>query len=330
MDEVARITRAAGVVGFFTLLSRIFGLLRDIIIGYLFGARGVADAFFVAFRIPNLLRRLTAEGAFSAGFVPVFTDYLTNRTKEEALSVARVIFTFAALVLGALTVLGIIFASPLTYLFAPGFFADGEKFNLAVFLTRLMFPYVFFVSLVALAMGFLNSFRHFMAPALSPVLLNVSIIVCALMITPFLSQPVVSLGYGVLLGGVIQLALQIPFLSRETPSSPHGTRRNWCRSLPGQCPGEHDPGLHACRGECVLPLLCGSVAPVPPWDFRHCPGNRRLTQFFLFGGQEGFRGTAGGALLFASAGEFYHSPRNVRSNGPIGSGICALISEGGV
>jgi len=214
MDEVGRITRAAGVVGFFTLLSRIFGLLRDIIIGYLFGARGTADAFFVAFRIPNLLRRLTAEGAFSAGFVPVFTDYLTNRTKEEALEVARVVFTFAVLVLGALTVLGILFAAPLTYLFAPGFYADGEKFNLAVFLTRLMFPYVFFVSLVALAMGFLNSFRHFMAPALSPVLLNVSIIVCALMITPFLSEPVVSLGYGVLVGGMIQLALQIPFLSR--------------------------------------------------------------------------------------------------------------------
>ncbi len=214
MDEVGKITRAAGVVGFFTLLSRVFGLLRDIVIGYLFGARGPADAFFVAFRIPNLLRRLTAEGAFSVGFVPVFTDYLTNRTKEEALEVARLVFTFAALVLGVLTVLGILFASPLTYLFAPGFFANAEKFDLAVFLTRLMFPYVFFVSLVALAMGFLNSFRHFMAPALSPVLLNVSIIVCALMVTPMLSEPVVSLGYGVLLGGIIQLSLQIPFLSR--------------------------------------------------------------------------------------------------------------------
>ncbi len=214
MDEVEKITRAAGVVGFFTLLSRIFGLLRDILIGYLFGVRGPADAFFIAFRIPNLLRRLTAEGAFSAGFVPVFTDYLTNRTKEEALEVARLVFTFAALVLGVLTVLGILFASPLTYLFAPGFFANAEKFNLTVFLTRLMFPYVFFVSMVALAMGFLNSFRHFMAPALSPVLLNVSIIVCALMITPMLSKPVVSLGYGVLVGGIIQLALQIPFLSR--------------------------------------------------------------------------------------------------------------------
>nr|NIO09956.1 murein biosynthesis integral membrane protein MurJ [Deltaproteobacteria bacterium] len=188
MDEVGKITRAAGVVGIFTLLSRIFGLLRDIIIGYLFGARGAADAFFVAFRIPNLLRRLTAEGAFSAGFVPVFTDCLTNRTKEEALNVARLIFTFATLVLGVLTIFGILFATPITYLFAPGFYANTEKFSLAVSLTRLMFPYVFFVSLVALAMGFLNSFRHFMAPALSPVLLNVSMIVCAILLTPILSQ----------------------------------------------------------------------------------------------------------------------------------------------
>jgi putative peptidoglycan lipid II flippase len=214
MDETGRMTRAAGVVGFFTLLSRVMGLLRDILIGYLFGAQGAADAFFVAFRIPNLLRRLTAEGAFSAGFVPVFMDYLTNRSKEEALSVARIIFTFASVLLAALAVLGVIFASPLTHLFAPGFLVDPEKFRLTVSLTRLMFPYIFFVSLVALAMGFLNSFRHFMAPALSPVLLNISIIVCALLFSPFLSKPVISLGYGVVLGGIAQLSLQIPYLVR--------------------------------------------------------------------------------------------------------------------
>ncbi len=214
MDEVSKMTRAAGVIGLFTLLSRIMGLLRDILVGYLFGAHGAADAFFVAFRIPNLLRRLTAEGALSAGFVPVFTDYLTNRSKGEALNAARIIFTFATVVLAALAVLGIIFASPLTHLFAPGFLVDPGKFNLTVFLTRLMFPYLFFVSLVALAMGFLNSFRHFMAPALSPVLLNVSIIVCALLFSPFLSEPVVSLAYGVVLGGIAQLSLQIPYLYR--------------------------------------------------------------------------------------------------------------------
>jgi putative peptidoglycan lipid II flippase len=214
MDEETRVTRAAGVVGVFTLLSRVTGLVRDILIGYLFGARGSADAFFVAFRIPNLLRRLTAEGALSAGFIPVFTDYLAHRDEKEAISVARIIFTFAAVILSAITILGMLFAFPLTYFFAPGFFAEQGKFTLTVFLTRLMFPYIFLVSMVALAMGFLNSFRHFMAPALSPVLLNLSIIVCAFLFSPFLSEPVQSLAYGVLLGGVAQLILQLPYLHR--------------------------------------------------------------------------------------------------------------------
>lgn len=215
MEEVGRITRAAGVVSFFTLLSRITGLLRDMVVGYLFGAQGVADAFFVAFRIPNLLRRLTAEGALTAGFIPVFTDYLSNRGKDEAIRVARIVFTFAGLLLAGLTILGIVFAAPLTELFAPGFRVDREKFNLTVLLTRLMFPYVFFVSLVALAMGVLNSMRHFMAPSLSPVLLNLSIVFCAVLFAPFLAQPVVSLGYGVLLGGLAQLLLQLPYLSEH-------------------------------------------------------------------------------------------------------------------
>lgn len=215
MEEVGRITRAAGVVSFFTLLSRLAGLLRDMVIGYLFGAQGTADAFFVAFRIPNLLRRLTAEGALTAGFIPVFTDCLTNRGKAEAMRVARIVFTFLGLFLAVLTLLGMLFAAPLTQLFAPGFLADRGKFGLTVFLTRLMFPYIFFVSLVALAMGVLNSLRHFMAPALSPVLLNLSIICCAILFSPWMEIPVISLGYGVLLGGVAQLLLQLPYLSRQ-------------------------------------------------------------------------------------------------------------------
>lgn len=215
MDEVGKLTRAAGVIGFFTLLSRLTGLLRDMVVGYLFGAQGAADAFFVAFRIPNLLRRLTAEGALTAGFIPVFTDTLTHHGKEEAVRVARIVFTFAVLCLGAITLLGMLFAAPLTRLFAPGFVADAEKFALTVYLTRLMFPYLLFVSLVALAMGVLNSLRHFMAPALSPVLLNVAIILCAAVLSPFLSEPVASLGYGVLLGGIAQLGLQLPYLSRH-------------------------------------------------------------------------------------------------------------------
>src|SRR3990170_4161716 len=105
MDEVGKLTRAAGVVGFFTLLSRLMGLLRDMVVGYLFGAQGAADAFFVAFHIPNLLRRLTAEGALTAGFIPIFTDYLTNRGKDEAMRIARIVFTFIGLLLAGLTLL---------------------------------------------------------------------------------------------------------------------------------------------------------------------------------------------------------------------------------
>ena len=214
MSEVAKIARAAGVVGSFTVLSRVTGLVRDILIGYLIGAQGAADAFFVAFRIPNLLRRLTAEGALSAGFVPVVTQVLAQRGRAEAIEVSRIIISFCIVILLIVTGLGMTFPGFLTRIFAPGFAAEPEKFTLTVELVRLMFPYIFFVSLVALAMGYLNTFRHFMAPALAPVLLNLSMIACAVLLTPLLSQPALSLAYGVLLGGVAQLALQLPYLRR--------------------------------------------------------------------------------------------------------------------
>ena len=214
MSEVEKLTRAAGVVGSFTLLSRFTGLARDILIGYFVGARGMADAFFVAFRIPNLLRRLTAEGALAAGFIPVVTHYLANRGRAEAIEVSRIIISFSLLFLLLITLLGMTFPAFLTRVFAPGFASDPQKFTLTVELVRLMFPYIFFVSLVALAMGYLNTFRHFMAPALAPVLLNLSIIACAVALTPLLSQPALSLAYGVLVGGVAQLTLQLPYLRR--------------------------------------------------------------------------------------------------------------------
>jgi putative peptidoglycan lipid II flippase len=214
LSEVERLSRAAGVVGSLTVLSRVSGLVRDMLIGYLIGAEGAADAFFVAFRIPNLLRRLTAEGALSAGFIPVVTHYLTERGRSEAIEVSRIIVSFAIVFLLIVTLLGITFPAPLVQLFAPGFAAEPEKFTLTVELLRTMFPYIFFVSLVAMAMGYLNTFRHFLAPALAPVLLNVSIIVCAVFLTPLLSRPTLSLGYGVLFGGMAQLALQLPYLRR--------------------------------------------------------------------------------------------------------------------
>ena len=214
-SEFDRVAKATTVVGSLTLLSRVSGLARDIVIGYLLGAQSTADAFFVAFRIPNLLRRLTAEGALSAGFVPVLSVTLATRGRQEAVRASRAILTFAVLFLSLLTAVGLLFSAPLTRLFAPGFAATPEKFSLTVQLLRIMFPSIFFVSLLALAMGYLNTFRHFMAPALAPVLLNLSIIASAVLLLPLLSQPVLCLAYGVLLGSLAQFLLQLPFLRRH-------------------------------------------------------------------------------------------------------------------
>ncbi len=214
-SEFDRVAKATTVVGSLTLLSRVSGLARDIVIGYLLGAQSAADAFFVAFRIPNLLRRLTAEGALSAGFVPVLSVTLATRGRQEAVRASRAILTFAVLFLSLLTAVGLLFSAPLTRLFAPGFAATPEKFSLTVQLLRIMFPSIFFVSLLALAMGYLNTFRHFMAPALAPVLLNLSIIASAVLLLPLLSQPVLCLAYGVLLGSLLQFLLQLPFLRRH-------------------------------------------------------------------------------------------------------------------
>jgi putative peptidoglycan lipid II flippase len=214
-EEVGKLTRAAGVVGFFTLLSRVSGLFRDVVIGFLFGAHGAADAYFVAFRIPNLLRRLTAEGALTVAFIPVFTNYLAKEGKAEAIKVTQIVFTFLAIFLGLITLLGIVFARPLTHFFAPGFVQEPEKFQMTVLLTRWMFPYIFFVSLVALAMGVLNALRHFMAPAMSPVLFNLCNIVCAILFYPLLDEPILGLAFGVLIGGAAQLLFQIPYLMKQ-------------------------------------------------------------------------------------------------------------------
>jgi putative peptidoglycan lipid II flippase len=214
-EEAGKLTRAAGVVGFFTLLSRITGLLRDVVIGFLFGAQGAADAYFVAFRIPNLLRRLTAEGALTVAFIPVFTNYMAKKGKAEAVNVAQIVFSFMAIFLGLVTLLGIVFARPLTQFFAPGFLQEPDKFEIAVSLTRWMFPYIFFVSLVALAMGILNALRHFMAPAMSPVLFNLCNIACAIIFYPLLPEPILGLAFGVLIGGAAQLLFQVPYLLKH-------------------------------------------------------------------------------------------------------------------
>lgn len=214
-NENREIARTAGIVGALTLCSRITGLIRDSIVGYLFGSGLAADAFFVAFRIPNLLRRFVAEGAMNVAFIPVFTEYLTNRSRAEAMQVARVLATSMTVLLAIITVLGIVFAPVSVWLFAPGFSAHPEKAALTIQLTRLLFPYIFLVSVSALLGGLLNSLRHFVAPAFSPVLLNLSMIAAALVLAPMLGVPVFAMAAGVLFGGVLQVLIQIPPLHRR-------------------------------------------------------------------------------------------------------------------
>lgn len=215
MGEQRVIAKAAGIVGGATLLSRIFGFVRDMIVAQFFGTGMATDAFFVAFRIPNLLRRLVGEGALTASFIPVYTEYITQRTSEECQELVTAAFSVLSVCLLVITGLGILLAPGIVKVMAYGFSQDPEKFSLTVFLTRLMFPYIFFVGLVALAMGVLNSRKHFWAPAFAPVLLNLSIIFCALFFSSAFSEPIVSLAWGVLLGGVAQAIFQGPFLRRQ-------------------------------------------------------------------------------------------------------------------
>ncbi|MFP4158924.1 MAG: murein biosynthesis integral membrane protein MurJ [Desulfobacterales bacterium] len=213
MDEKRQVTRAAGIIGLATLLSRILGFVRDMVIAWFFGAGRLSDAFFVAFRVPNLMRRLFAEGTLSMAFVPVFTEQMTRYGREEAFALARSAVRMLSLILALLTVAGIAGAPWIVKVVAPGF--AGSKFALTVTLTRIMFPYIICICLVALSMGILNSLGHFAAPALAPVFLNLAMIGAVLFIAPHLETPVIALAVGVLAGGVIQLALQVPFLVRK-------------------------------------------------------------------------------------------------------------------
>ncbi|RJR26255.1 MAG: murein biosynthesis integral membrane protein MurJ [Desulfobacteraceae bacterium] len=206
------VNKAAGVVGFFTLMSRILGLVRDMVIARFFGSGTAADAFFVAFRIPNLLRRLFAEGSLTIAFIPVFTEYLALKGKRDAMEVASVVTTLLSLILAIVTVVGILVSPWLVRVQAFGFGGSGYKYELTVLLTRIMFPYIMLVSLVALFMGILNSLRHFAAPAAAPILLNAAIIAGAYLISPMLEEPIAGLAIAVLIGGILQVMLQIPWL----------------------------------------------------------------------------------------------------------------------
>ena len=206
--------KSIATVGSNTLLSRILGLVRDLVFAHVFGASANTDAFFVAFKIPNFMRRLFAEGAFSVAFVPVLSEYRAKRSFDELKAfVDRMSGTLGAVLLGV-TVLGVVGAPVLVTIFAPGFIAKGGEFDLAVDMLRLTFPYLFFISLVAFAGGILNAHNRFGVPAFTPVLLNISMISCALWLSPQMDTPIMALAWGVLIAGAIQFVFQIPFLSK--------------------------------------------------------------------------------------------------------------------
>ncbi len=213
-EHERRITGAASVVGSATVLSRILGYARDAAIAYVFGAGMYSDAFFVAFRISNLLRRLAGEGALTSIFLPVFSTEMNSRTKEGTREFASSVFTLFFIILVVLAVLGIAFSDTIVRYMSPGFTAEPEKFAATVNLTRMMFPYMIFIGLMAIAMGVLNAYRHFSIPALAPVFFNISIIVSIFALAPFLSTPVYALAIGVLAGGVLQFAIQLPMLKK--------------------------------------------------------------------------------------------------------------------
>ena len=214
-NENERVAKAAGVVGAATFVSRIFGFIRDVVIAWFFGAGLSSDAFFVAFRIPNLLRRLFAEGSLSVAFIPVFTETIANQGKDDAFEMARSAVRLLSVLLVFIAIAGILLSPLIIRIIAPGFTDSPEKLSITIFLTRIMFPYIFFIGMVALSMGILNVLGHFAAPALAPVFLNLSIIGSVFLLSSHMKNPVISLAVGVVIGGVLQLALQIPFLIQK-------------------------------------------------------------------------------------------------------------------
>ncbi len=208
--QSGKIVRAAGVVSGATFLSRILGFVRDMIIAGTFGAGSATDAFFAAFRLPNMLRELLGEGALSAAFIPIFAESLAKRGREAAWKLVWTALTILGVLLVLVSVAGIMGAPILIRLIAPGFRAIPPTLELAVLLARTMFPYILFIGLAALFMAILNAQGHFAAPSLSPAILNIAMIGCALVLAPRLDPAILSLAIGVLLGGAGQLLIQIP------------------------------------------------------------------------------------------------------------------------
>ena len=214
-DEQAHITRAAGLMSVATLISRMLGYVKDMILAGFFGATVMADTFFVAFRIPNLLRELFAEGSMSSAFIPVLTEYQTKQGKDEAKRLVRTTFAFLLICVGSICIVSILFSPAIVKLIAPGFVNVPEKFSLTVLLTRVMLPFLFFISLAALAMGALNTQRVFFIPSLAPAMLNITIILMVVIFASRIQPPILAVAIGVSLGGLVQLGFQLPAFFRN-------------------------------------------------------------------------------------------------------------------
>ena len=245
--------RTLATVSGMTLLSRILGFVRDFVIARAFGAGLASDAFFIAFKLPNLLRRMFAEGAFSQAFVPILGEYRNQRSTDETRLLVDHVASVLLLILFVVTAIGVAAAPWLVWVSAPGFAATPDKFELTVTLTRITFPYILFMSLVALAGGILNSWSRFALPAFTPVLLNLSFIAMALFAAPYFDPPVLALGWAVFIGGLLQLLIQFPAL-RKISMLPRPTLR-WRVAW-------SDPGVRRIT-RLMLPALLGvSVAQI--------------------------------------------------------------------
>ena len=236
--------KSTSIISAGTFSSRILGFIRDVILAKLFGTQATADAFFVAFRIPNLFRDLMGEGAANAAVVPVFSEYIHQKDKAAVWNFVNVIFAHFFIVLSLATLAGMILAPLIVPLIAPGFIGDPHKLTLTIQLTQLMFPYLILIGLTACSMGILYSFKSFFWPAFSPCLMNVAMIISSLLAAQFMKEPVVGLAFGVLGGGIWQLMAQLRVLRKM------GMPLRWPQTM-------HHPGVQKI-GKLLMPRLLGS------------------------------------------------------------------------
>lgn len=243
-----KILKATATVGSMTMISRILGFVRDVVIARYFGATAGADAFFVAFKIPNFFRRLFAEGAFSQAFVPVLAEAKEKRGKDAVRQLVDAISFRLGGILLLLTAFGVFGSSLWMMVFAPGFMDEPEKFQLASDMLAITFPYLLLISLVAFSSAILNTYNQFAVPAFTPVFLNLVLISFAIFVSPLLDVPIMALAWGVLVAGVVQLLFHLPFLYK-LDLLPHPTRKS-------------DPGVSEVK-RLMLPALFGvSVAQI--------------------------------------------------------------------